>query len=101
MAEPAVAKLIEPLIEMVVEVPSGVLHTISFTLALMLVVIFHVVLGEMVPKNIAIAQPERTAKILTPALRIYGSGVAACGLVSQCRVDRHCPDAGHGTSRRN
>ena len=72
MAEPAVARLIEPLIEMVVEVPSGVLHTISFTLALILVVIFHVILGEMVPKNIAIAQPERTAKILTPALRIYG-----------------------------
>ena len=37
-------------------------------IALLLVVSAHVALGEMVPKNIAIAGPERTAMALAPAL---------------------------------
>ncbi len=72
LAEPAVARLIEPLIDSVADVPSGVLHTISFTLALSLVTTVHVVVGEMVPKNIAIAAPESTARLLAPWLRAYG-----------------------------
>lgn len=44
------------------------LHPISFTLALSLMVYFHVVIGEMVPKNLALAGPDRTALLLTPVL---------------------------------
>ena len=55
VAEPAIATLIESAIESFVEIPSNVLHAISFTLALSLVVVVHMVIGEMVPKNIAIA----------------------------------------------
>ena len=72
VAEPAVAHLIEPIIELVVEVPSGVLHTISFVVALGVVTTLHVVVGEMVPKNIAIARPEQSARLLAPAMLIYG-----------------------------
>ncbi len=73
VAEPAIAHLIEPVIERVVEVPSGVLHTISFAVALFVVTTLHVVVGEMVPKNMAIAEPEASARLLAPAMRIYGA----------------------------
>ncbi len=72
VAEPAVADLIEPVIEVFVDIPSGVLHTISLTVALAIVVTLHVVAGEMVPKNFAIAAPEPTARLLAPLMRAYG-----------------------------
>ena len=72
VAEPAVAALVEPAVDWIVNVPSGVLHTISLTIALSIVVTVHMVAGEMVPKNIAIAGPESTARLLAPALRAYG-----------------------------
>ena len=72
VAEPAVAHLVEPVVELVAEIPEGVLHTISFAVALLVVTTLHVVVGEMVPKNIAIAGPESAARLLAPAMRIYG-----------------------------
>ncbi len=41
---------------------------ISLALALLIVVYLHVVVGEMVPKNLAIAGPERAALVLAPSL---------------------------------
>lgn len=73
VAEPVVAHLIEPLVKLVVDVPEGVLHTISLTVALVIVVTLHVVAGEMVPKNLAIAGPESAVRLLVPALRVYGA----------------------------
>ena len=66
VAEPAVAHVLESAIESVVHLPSGLLHTISFVVALSIVVVLHMVLGEMVPKNIAIAGPEQSARLLAP-----------------------------------
>lgn len=43
-------------------------HPISLVLALLIVAYFHVVLGEMVPKNLAIAGPDRAALLLAPPL---------------------------------
>lgn len=60
IAEPAVATVIESALEPIVDLPSGVLHGISFGAALFLVVYLHMVLGEMVPKNLALAGAERT-----------------------------------------
>ena len=70
-AEPALAKLLEPLIGRVVDLSPGALHAVAFAVALSVVVILHMVLGEMVPKNIAIAGPERSARTLAPLLRVY------------------------------
>src|SRR5690606_40004920 len=39
---------------------------LSFVIALTLVVFLHVVYGEMVPKNLALAAPDRAALILGP-----------------------------------
>ena len=69
VAEPTIAHLIEPVLH-AVHVPESLLHPIAFAVGLSIVVYLHVVLGEMVPKNIAIAGPERSALVLGPA--IYG-----------------------------
>ena len=41
---------------------------LSFAGALLIVVYLHVVAGEMIPKNLALAGPERAALVLVPAL---------------------------------
>jgi|SRR5690554_444855 len=67
IAEPAVAHLLEvPLAA--IGISGALLHTIAFAIALSIVVFLHMVLGEMVPKNIAIASPERSAMVLGPPL---------------------------------
>ena len=67
VAEPAVAHLIEGALH-AVHVPDALLHPIAFAVALTIVVFLHMVLGEMVPKNIALATPERAALALVPPL---------------------------------
>jgi CBS domain containing-hemolysin-like protein len=71
VAEPAVAGLIEDALDAVVELPSGVLNTIGFVVALTIVAFLHMVIGEMVPKNVAIADPERTMLALAVPNRAY------------------------------
>ncbi|MDY6811425.1 MAG: hemolysin family protein [Actinomycetota bacterium] len=66
VGEPAVAHLIERPLHLV-HVPEALLHPISFTIALSLVVVLHILIGEMVPKNIALAGPETSAMLLVPA----------------------------------
>ena len=71
VSEPAVAGLIEGAVEQLVEIPEGLLHTIGFVVALTIVAFLHMVIGEMVPKNIAIASPERTLLALALPNRAY------------------------------
>ncbi|MGI5510089.1 hemolysin family protein [Streptomyces sp. CA-106131] len=67
VAEPTVAHLLEPVFE-VVHIPDGVIHPLGYVIALTAVVFFHLVIGEMVPKNLAMAAPERAALWLSPGL---------------------------------
>lgn len=67
IAEPALAHLLEAPFA-AVGIPEALLHPIAFALALAVVVYLHVVIGEMVPKNLALARSEATALILAPAL---------------------------------
>jgi len=73
VAEPAIADLLESGIDLFADLPSGVLHAISVVFALGMIATLHILLGEMVPKNIAIAGPERVARALAPILRVYVS----------------------------
>ena len=70
VAEPAVAHLLEKPFELL-GIPTALLHTVSFLVALSIVVTLHVLLGEMVPKNIAIAGPESTAMLLIPIYLVW------------------------------
>lgn len=67
VAEPAVAAIFEDLFH-TLGVPTGLTHPLAFAIALVLVVASHMVIGEMVPKNIALATSERAALLLVPAL---------------------------------
>ncbi|MCI2417528.1 hemolysin family protein [Saccharopolyspora sp. K220] len=67
LGEPAVAHQLEvPFAAL--GTPEPVMHAVAFAIALALVVVLHVLVGEMVPKNLAIAEPERLALWLVPAL---------------------------------
>jgi CBS domain containing-hemolysin-like protein len=65
LAEPVIAALLERPFSGL-EIPKAVLHGVSFAIALAIVVALHTVIGEMVPKNLAIAGPERVAMLLVP-----------------------------------
>ncbi len=71
LGEPAVADLLRRPFDFVGGVSPALLHTVSFAIALAIVVTLHVLLGEMVPKNIAIAGPEKAAMLLIPAYLMY------------------------------
>jgi CBS domain containing-hemolysin-like protein len=65
----------EPAIHHLLEIPLGLtdlspaaISAIAFAVALALVTFLHVVLGEMVPKNISFSVPDRAALILAPPL---------------------------------
>src|ERR1700709_1580060 len=70
VGEPAVAHLLETPFDLL-GVPDAVLHTVSFVVAITIVVVLRVLLGEMVPKNIAIAGPEAAAMLLVPPYLIW------------------------------
>lgn len=69
VAEPAVAYALEIPLE-AAGVPSGLLHPIALVIALTIVLSLHMTIGEMVPKNLAIAGPERSALVLGPILYV-------------------------------
>jgi CBS domain containing-hemolysin-like protein len=69
LSEPAIAHLLEVPFA-AAGVPEVLVHPVAFAIALSLVTFLHVVIGEMVPKNIALAGPDRVALILGPPLAI-------------------------------
>ena len=70
LGEPAVADLLRRP-SALFGISPALLHTLSFVTALAIVVTLHVLLGEMVPKNIAMAGPEKAAMLLIPAYLAY------------------------------
>jgi magnesium and cobalt exporter, CNNM family len=65
LAEPAISALLERPFD-AAGVPAAVTHVVGFALALGIVTMLHTLLGEMVPKNLALAGPERAAMWLVP-----------------------------------
>ena len=71
-AEPAIAHLIEGPLHDWFGLEGAIVHTISFIVALTGITYLHVVLGEMVPKSLALQGPERTVLMLTAFMRFVG-----------------------------
>ncbi|MCX4760357.1 hemolysin family protein [Streptomyces sp. NBC_01275] len=95
VAEPAIAHLLEPVFH-AVGVPESAGHAVSFVIALAVATYLHMLLGEMVPKNIALAEPVRSALLLGPplvavarALRpvIFAINAFANGLLKLMRIE--------------
>jgi CBS domain containing-hemolysin-like protein len=70
LGEPAVADLLRRPFDLL-DISPALLHTASLAVALAIVVTLHLLLGEMVPKNIAIAGPEKAAMLLIPVYLVY------------------------------
>ncbi len=69
LAKPALSDALEGPLE-AIGAPQALVYPIAFAVALLVVASLHVVLGEMVPKNIALARPDRSALALAPPLRL-------------------------------
>jgi CBS domain containing-hemolysin-like protein len=70
LAEPVVASLLTgPLATL--HVPDELVHPLALAIALTLVSCLHMLLGEMVPKNLALTGPERAALMLAPPLLLF------------------------------
>jgi len=67
VAEPAISDLLHPLAR-AVGLPPTVAGVAALAIALALVMFVHVVFGELVPKNFAMASPERAASVFGAAL---------------------------------
>jgi CBS domain containing-hemolysin-like protein len=67
VAEPSFAHLLEHAFD-AVGLPGQLLHPAAFLIALAFVSYLHMVLGEMVPKNLALAGPARAALLLGPPM---------------------------------
>jgi CBS domain containing-hemolysin-like protein len=68
VAEPTVARVLEPLVAVL---PDGVERGVSVLVALVIVTALTMVLGELLPKGIAVADPVRVALWLAAPLRVY------------------------------
>jgi CBS domain containing-hemolysin-like protein len=95
VAEPAIAHLLEPGFD-AAHVPDALVHPVAFVIALSAATYLHMLIGEMVPKNVALAAPERTALLLVPplvaltrALRpfVFGINAFANALLRLLRVE--------------
>lgn len=64
VGEPAIAHLLEPVLHDTFGLEGEIIHTISFFIALTLITYLHVVIGEMVPKSLALQNAERAVFFL-------------------------------------
>jgi CBS domain containing-hemolysin-like protein len=94
LAEPAVATLLRPLFERFLS--TGQARSVSLIVALALATVVQMVVGELVPKALAVARPLATAKALAGANRVFSTvfsplirlfGGAADGLVRRLGID--------------
>jgi len=67
VSEPAIHHLIEQPLHLV-GLSEDLVGIVSFVVALLLVSFLHVILGEMVPKNLSFSVPERAVLLLAPPL---------------------------------
>lgn len=74
LGEPAIAHLLEgPFTS--IGLPESMIHPLSLIIALSIVGYLHVVIGEMVPKNIALARPDHSALALGPPLSLISKAI--------------------------
>jgi len=53
------------------QAPAALIHAIAFALAFLLISYCHVIIGEVVPKNLAIEKADRLAILVAPALLLF------------------------------
>jgi CBS domain containing-hemolysin-like protein len=95
VSEPAIHHLLEAPLHLT-GLPEPAIGVVSFVIALLLVSFLHVVLGEMVPKNISFSVPDRALLLLAAPLLffatvfrpiIYALNAVANGVVRLFRIE--------------
>jgi len=72
VGEPALGHLIEPPIKAIAgEASEGIASTIAIIISFALITTFHIILGELVPKTIALQRSEGTAMLVARPLYIF------------------------------
>ena len=105
IGEPALASLFDSLFRSMGLNPSPTAtHVAAVPVAFFLLTFFHIVLGELAPKSIALASPEKTAKAVTPPLLVFSRFTspfiwlfngAANGLLRVFGVEPSSDEEGH------
>lgn len=71
IGEPAIARLIEPLLAHIGVVNSLAVHSVAIVIAFVVITLLHVVLGELVPKSVAIAKTEKVVLFIARPLYLF------------------------------
>ena len=71
IGEPAFAHLLEPWFSWMGRFGTGASHTVAIVASFLLITFLHVVVGELVPKTIAIGHAEATALAVSWPLRLF------------------------------
>jgi CBS domain containing-hemolysin-like protein len=71
IGEPAFAWIVRPLITPFAGENPALVHSVSLTVAFLVITILHIVLGELAPKSIAIRKPEGTSLIVAYPLYFF------------------------------
>jgi len=71
LGEPFLAHMIEPAFNLLGVTSTGLITTVSFILAFSLITFLHIVLGELVPKSLAIRKPVELSLWLSPLLGLF------------------------------
>ncbi|MCW2778803.1 MAG: hypothetical protein JWN17_2528, partial [Frankiales bacterium] len=72
IAEPSFAAFVGPPLE-AAGLPRGAADAVGVAVALLLATVLQIVFGELVPKNLAIAQPFPTARAVAGPLRVFSA----------------------------
>jgi CBS domain containing-hemolysin-like protein len=71
VGEKAFASLFEPLFQGLGRSAPVAIHTAALTAAFITITALHIVLGELVPKSLALRRPGRLARLSAPALKVF------------------------------
>lgn len=89
LAEPSLATLVGPALR-ALGAGGAVEHTVAVVLAMLLATLLQIVVGELVPKNWAIAEPTATARRIVGPMRLFtgtfSSVIAACNRAANAVV---------------
>lgn len=71
VGEPALAHLVEPLLAYMGITDPATIHTVALTIAFTLISFLHIVVGEIAPKSIAIAQAATVSLVVAWPMRVF------------------------------
>jgi CBS domain containing-hemolysin-like protein len=105
IGEPVLAQIFDQLFRMIGVNPSPTAtHVAAVPVAFFILTFFHIVLGELAPKSIALASPEKTARAIARPLMVFSRFMspfiwlfngAANGLLRIFGVDPASDETGH------